>query len=225
MNPHHHYTTNKISRHPFSLVNELLYNFIHSNLLSQNTTLTFSKYIYIPQSFIDKRSYLSIPIAQLNESFLFRLISDLQEGEEIAFHSIINDFGCKLHIPLIDFGNVDRGIIDPAPIRELSHNWNMGFYIYNSGRSFHAYGNKLIDNQEWIKFMGSLLLLNKPSGFKLIDERWIGHRIMAGYSALRWSNNSSFYKKIPTYVGFFNQYGICWDNLHRGKNIGFNDLL
>jgi hypothetical protein len=56
--------------------------------------------------------------------------------------------------------------------------------------------------------MGSLLLLNKPSGFKLIDERWVGHRIMAGYSALRWSCNTKQYKKMPTQIGYLNPHGL-----------------
>ncbi|WP_101506791.1 hypothetical protein [Erwinia sp. B116] len=208
----------KFNRHPFSWVRHLLNNSLSSGVLSDNASLIFSKYIYVPQSFIDKRTYQTIPFVQLNEYFLFNAFSELKEGEEVAIHSSVQDFGRDLHIPLIDFGKVERGIIDPMPLRELSYNWGMGFYIYNSGRSFHAYGSRLINGSEWIKFMGSLLLLNKPSGFKLIDERWVGHRIMAGYSALRWSNNSSFYKKTPTYVGYFDSGGIYWDNLNVNNN-------
>ncbi|MFJ5442445.1 hypothetical protein [Pectobacterium sp. CHL-2024] len=199
------YNTN---RHPLSWVKGLINFYIGSGYVSQNTFLTLSVYSHIPQSFSDNRRLVSLPFSQLNEGHIFNIISSLQEGEELAFHSKIHDFGLEYHIPLIDFGNVDRGIIDQEPLRELSHKWGMNFNIYNSGRSFHAYGNKLINSNEWIQFMGSLLLLNIPSGFKLIDERWVGHRIMAGYSALRWSNNSSRYKKTPTYIGYFNQEGF-----------------
>ncbi|MCL6329053.1 hypothetical protein EXT51_05970 [Pectobacterium carotovorum subsp. carotovorum] len=209
--------SNRMYRHPFVCVRDILSNLIQNGALSTNVLLTFSKYIYVPQSFIDNRVFFSIPFNQLNEYLLFNWFSELNEGEEIAFHSNIKDFGMEYHLPLIDFGKVDRRITDPLPLKELSFNWGVSFYVYNSGRSFHAYGNRLISNDEWIKFMGSLLLLNKPSGFKLIDERWVGHRIMAGYSALRWTNNSSHYKRIPTYAGFFDCNGMFSGDFYTHK--------
>ncbi|ACT06008.1 hypothetical protein Dd1591_1136 [Dickeya chrysanthemi Ech1591] len=197
-----------IIRHPILWVTNLIENQIKNSIVSSSISLTFSKYRYLPQSFTDERYIFSLPIWQLNEQTLLDMIANLQHGEELALHSQLFDFGSEHHIPLIDFGNVDRGIIDSTPLRDLASHWNLSFYIFNSGRSFHAYGNRLIKNHEWIKFMGSLLLLNKPSGFKLIDERWVGHRIMAGYSALRWSCNTTHYKKKPTYVGYLNPYGL-----------------
>lgn len=200
-----------VNRHPLARVRELIDFNIRSGFISQHVSLNFSKYRYVPQSFSDYRVSFGLPFYQLNESVLFNIFSDLNEGEELAFHSEVRDFGNIYHIPLIDFGKIERGVIDSTPLRELSDHWNMAFYIYNSGRSYHAYGNRLISPHEWVQFMGSLLLLNRPSGFKLIDERWVGHRIMAGYSALRWSNNSSNYKKSPTFIGFLNIDGFHWE--------------
>ncbi|ELA8730200.1 hypothetical protein [Morganella morganii] len=208
----------RINRHPFIWVRELLYYNINYQHISNDPILTLSKYRYSPQSFSDYRNVFSLPLTQLDEFTLFNIIMELNEGEELAFHSKIECLGFEYHIPLIDFGNVDRGIIDSLQLRELCHHWNIQFRIFDSGRSYHAYGNKLINNNDWVQFMGSLLLLNKPSGFKLIDERWIGHRIMAGYSALRWSNNSSFYKKTPIYIGYMNSDGIFLDK-DGGRNI------
>ncbi|HBM2918152.1 hypothetical protein HVX57_00430 [Klebsiella michiganensis] len=197
-----------INRHPVVWVRDILNFYINSGFASQNISLSFSKYIYKPQSFSDKREIFTLPFHQFSEISLFNIISELRENEELAFHSYIQDFGNTYHLPLIDFGNVDRGIIDSEPLRELAQHWGLSFSIYNSGRSFHAYANKLLSLNDWIKFMGSLLLLNKPSGFKLIDERWVGHRIMANYAALRWSHNTAHYKKTPMYVGFLNSEGL-----------------
>lgn len=48
-------------------------------------------------------------------------------NEELAFHSLVNSFGSSYHFPLIDFGKVDRGVIDANPLRELSEHWQMSF--------------------------------------------------------------------------------------------------
>ncbi|MFW5409255.1 hypothetical protein B7L51_011630 [Pectobacterium brasiliense] len=198
-------------RHPAFWVNHILSNLINSGVVSNNVLLTFSRYRYLPQSFIDERYTFNMPFWCMSDNELLNIIKSLGEGEELAFHSQIFDFGRGYHLPLIDFGNVDRGIIDSSTLRELSSYWKLSFRIYNSGRSYHAYGDRLISNDEWISFMGSLLLLNKSSGFKLIDERWVGHRLMARYSALRWSFNTSQYKRIPEYVGYLNSDGLFSD--------------
>lgn len=208
-----HHFHNALNRHPLYWVRQLVDFYVKNNMASQGLTLSFSKYKYTPQSFSDERVNFTLPFNQLNEVVLFNIISGLHENEELAFHSFMQDFGSVYHLPLIDFGNVDRGRIESSPFRELCEHWNLSFRVYNSGRSYHAYGNKLISSDEWVRFMGSLLLLNKPSGFKLIDERWVGHRVMAGYSALRWSNNSSHYKKVPTFIGVLNSYGFEMDSV------------
>ena len=195
-------------RHPVSWVRRVLSEHVNEGYISNSSSFTFSKYTYLPQSFIDERNVFTVNSWYLNDENLMNIINSLGQGEELAFHSQIFDFGKQYHLPLIDFGNVDRGIMDSSVLRDLASHWNLSFNIYNSGRSYHAYGNRLVSNDEWLKFMGSLLLLNKPSGFKLIDERWVGHRIMAGYSALRWSLNTSQYKKIPELVGYLNPYGL-----------------
>ncbi len=195
-------------RHPLSWIKNVLSYCISNGLVSNSISITLSKYRYHPQSFADERKVFSLPIWQLTENNILDIFSSLEYGEELAFHSQFFDFGSTYHLPLIDFGNVDRGVIDHSTLRDLAAHWNLSFNIYNSGRSYHAYGNRLVNSNEWIKFMGSLLLLNKPSGFKLIDERWVGHRIMAGYAALRWSYNTTHYKKLPTYVGYLNPYGL-----------------
>lgn len=202
-------------RHPVFWVRHVLSNYIENGIITNNSVLNLSRYRYSPQSFIDERNIFSVQLWYLTNSFVIDAINNLKSGEELAFHSQIFDFGKQYHFPLIDFGNVDRNIIDSSALREFSSYWKINFNIYNSGRSYHAYGDRLVGNDEWIKIMGSLLLLNKPSGFKLIDERWIGHRIMAGYSALRWSSNTTYYKRVPEYVGYLNPDGLFLDT-HSG---------
>jgi hypothetical protein len=68
--------------------------------------------------------------------------------------------------------------------------------LFASGRSYHLYLGALFLREEWVKFMGRLLLLNPRRGPLLTDPRWIGHRLMGGYGALRWSANTSPYSKV-----------------------------
>lgn len=144
---------------------------------------------------------------QLTKSSLFDILMDLGEGEELAINSPLIDFGREFHLPLIDFGGKENSLLEHS-FKDFANYWKMEFQIYSSGRSYHAYGNRLISGQEWIKFMASLLLLNLPGGAKIIDDRWVGHRILAGYSSLRWSKNSNHYKRFPTHIGSLNSKGF-----------------
>ena len=187
----------KLSRHPICWVKEVLNGYLNCSI-----HLNLSRYSYEPQSFRDERQELSISASELTESYLLAELINLESDCELAFHSKLYLNSTVMHLPMIDFGSKGAEPSASGVLKELCNYWGMGFNIFSSGRSYHAYGNKLLDHQQWLQFMGSLLLLNKPSGYKLIDERWVGHRIMGGYSALRWSKNTSHYKKFPTHCGF-----------------------
>ncbi|NEX60635.1 hypothetical protein G3574_06065 [Noviherbaspirillum sp. 17J57-3] len=72
--------------------------------------------------------------------------------------------------------------------------------LFSSGRSLHGYGINPLTPEEWIRFMGLLLLANHPSKPTVVDTRWVGHRLLAGYAALRWSRNTSHYLQLPQAV-------------------------
>lgn len=187
----------RLNRHPIAWVSQLL--------MSTNNTngqVQMSKYQYVPQTLNDYRFEFLLPFYMLNENNLIEMLLSLEPENELALHSKVLINGMVYHIPMIDFGSKGASPSASETLKELCRYWNLSFNIYESGRSFHAYGNRLLTHEQWLQFMGSLLLLNKPSGYKLIDERWVGHRIMGGYSALRWSKNTSHYKKFPTYCGY-----------------------
>lgn len=194
----------KMGRHPFQWVALLLRNYINTNPVWASSNIELSRYHYIPQSFQDYRETIHLAISELNENIFLQMIMELPQDFELAINSRVITMGQVYHIPMIDFGYKGSSPLESQLLKEFSSYWRMNFNIYDSGRSYHAYGDRLLTTQEWYQFMGSLLLLNKPSGFKLIDERWVGHRIVGGYSALRWSKNTSHYKKFPTYCGYLN---------------------
>lgn len=155
----------KINRHPIYFIDELLSKYINFGILSSSANLTFSKYKYKPQSYEDERKSFNYSISDLTKSSLIDMLIDLEDGEELALHSEIIDFGSEFHLPLIDFGGKDNKLFEATFIRFCSY-WNIEFQVYSSGRSYHGYGDRLLSKDEWIKFMGSLLLLNIPGSNK-----------------------------------------------------------
>jgi hypothetical protein len=74
------------------------------------------------------------------------------------------------------------------------------FIFFETGRSFHGYFPGLIPEQAWLGYLGRLLLVNSLEGPQVIDSRWVGHALIRGFTALRWSHNTNRYLAIPHLV-------------------------
>lgn len=185
------------SRHPISLLKSLREN--HGDSL----VLEFSRYAYAPQTVFDEREIFEAPILEVDSEWLSHEISSLKPGWELALNSRVMDSrGRILHIPMIDFigrsclenYSLFEGVVGPGIAKRMT--------FFDSGRSFHSYAPILIRPGEWVNFMGRLLLLNLPGIPAVTDARWVGHRLMGGFSALRWSNNSGAYLHPPRAIPF-----------------------
>lgn len=160
----------------------------------------FSKYTDIPGK-NGRRIIIELPKENLSSKTLERIIKELNPDEELSILSLIKINEIIHHIPMIDFLAKKRSASSVDALRKTSNYWDIVFNVFNSGRSIHAYGTKILTQNQWVNFMGYLLLLNEKSREKVIDVRWVGHRLMAGYSSLRITNNTGKYKSIPTYIG------------------------
>ena len=67
--------------------------------------------------------------------------------------------------------------------------------ILSSGRFFHYYGNKLLTEDEWLKFMADFLM---PC--VLVSPRYIGHRLFDKYCTLRLTADKTYKTKIPEVI-------------------------
>ncbi|MGO4414412.1 hypothetical protein AB4Z27_15765 [Cupriavidus sp. KB_39] len=160
---------------------------------------TFGVYEYEPQSLEDKRRTFNVAIAEVTRPWVQSTLDGLPAGMELALHSSIVLDGETFHIPMVDFATQSRAQL--AKLNEyLGHKISDCVLWFDSGRSFHGYGVTLITAVEWRELMGRLLLANRPNLFPLIDPRWVGHRLIAGYSALRWSCNTKQYIQMPQLV-------------------------
>lgn len=160
--------------------------------------LCFSYYTYAPQSLIDERTVFSISrLDFLDENFIQRIISSTPKGQELALHSTVAmRSGECLHLPMIDMSTGSPAQLEKVrPI--LGNEVFLSFDWYKSGRSYHGYGRYLMRQREWSMHMGKLLLVNKVGLPPTVDPRWVGHRLIAGYAALRWTKNTSHYVDFP----------------------------
>lgn len=179
--------------------------FFLKDFFDSESIYSLSKYVYLPDSLADDRIIFQVSGHDFNFDYINQMIYSLNFDQELAFHSIVKTkYGKTLHIPMIDFAtdNLDIGIYYRLK-NFIDYKILSNMVFFSSGNSFHAYSSKLLTHKEWLTFMGSLLLINPPNSVvKIIDDRWIGHRIMSGYSSLRWSNNSGTYKAIPRRTNF-----------------------
>jgi len=181
------------SKHPYWFVRSFVERYF-----SEIHSFHFSYYDYIPQSLLDNRIMFSVTSKNfMDVEVISSFLQAVPENKELAFHSLVtmND-GVNLHIPMIDmFTNSVAQLTKLKPF--LGEEFFKYFKWYRSGRSFHGYANTLIDSQEWAAFMGTLLLVNQQGFVPTVDPRWIGHRLIAGYSALRWTKNTQQYLEAP----------------------------
>ncbi len=168
----------------------------------KNAILNFSVYSYTPQSIVDDRRPVTVLGNDLNVAWFKDLLKSLKSNEEIAFHSLVVVDGIQKHLPMIDFtcSRLDLAHAKNCLTQIFSNQTINGFVFFDSGRSMHAYGSSLISQEQWIKFLGLLLLVNTPTEKPIIDTRWIGHRLLGGYSSLRLTCNSGNYLKMPEYI-------------------------
>jgi len=148
-----------------------------------------SVYRYHAQSLLDDCITYKVAVAQLRATY-DRLADKLDEQEDIAFDSLVKlrgKAGIERHFALLDFQTTDAERVEQACKLLVAERRRPRAALVHSGRSYHLYMGELLSYAEWVTFMGRILLLNGRDEPPTVDARWVGHRLMAGYSALRWS--------------------------------------
>jgi hypothetical protein len=150
-----------------------------------------------PHTLIDDRDNYFVPLEKLREKYE-ALLCKLAKDEEIAFNSLVKTGGAYSHLLLVDFRSPDRSLVQQTAEDFIDEYAVKRAALFESCRSFHLYLNKLVTQELWVKFMGRLLLVNDRVGPVLTDARWVGHRLIGGYGALRWSANTPRYAEFGT---------------------------
>jgi hypothetical protein len=185
--------------HPCLVLEEL------SARYGTNLTFTYSRYKVAPsglQAMAPRSPVLKVTGHDISLEWLVDQFSELRLDQEMAWHSWVEDKHTVFHIPMIDFiGRPDHSLI-LSMTRTLTTELELkgDLFLFDTGRSLHGYYPDLIPEHAWPKYLGLLLLLNQHSHPPLIDTRWIGHALTRGFTALRWSNNTSRYRSMPRMV-------------------------
>lgn len=164
--------------------------------------LEFSKYVYRPRSTVDDREYFRASASEAASRYR-ELEAGLSAGQDLALHSTFTFSQGPRHIPMMDLmGKFEEAWVEP--IGRMMALFGVGeFAVYSTGRSAHVYGLGLISHEQVAPFFARSLLLNLPDQAPIVDSRWIGHRLLAGYGSLRWSCNGGQYLHKPELIGRF----------------------
>lgn len=183
------------SSHPYWFVRNVIERELYA------TSIQLSHYRYTPQTLLDERTDYSVARDFfLDPGLMLGFMESCPSDQDVAINSIVRmQNGETLHLPMIDMFTPSKAHLQKL-IEFIGRNLFFSFAWFASGRSFHGYGGNLITHSEWIKFMGTLLLSNQKDLKPTVDPRWIGHRLIAGYSSLRWTKNTSHYLGIPVRV-------------------------
>lgn len=132
------------------------------------------------------------------EEFINLALDDLEKLPDDEVWSLISlveiSNGNKMHIPMMNFHPVDISLEDlKFAIKNICKNFNGA--LLSSGRFFHYYGNSLLNENEWTKFMTDFLM---PC--VLVSPRYIGHRLFDGYSTLRLTSDKFVKTKVPEVI-------------------------
>jgi len=114
-------------------------------------------------------------------------LSDVRPGNFLALQSGVEvDSSETAHIPMLDFRwepSEANLVLTVETVLALG----MGGWIFDSGRSFHFYGDRLLPSARALSaFLGRALLL-----MPVVDQRWVAHQLIEGGCALRISSGNS----------------------------------
>jgi hypothetical protein len=185
-------SNNSFAAHPIHFLSTI-------KQVEKDFTLSFSRYFYRPNSALDERVVIHVKLSEVTEPWLERQLRGLPPGWELAFNSVIVDSRSRTHhVGMIDFkGRPDIAVVRERAAKLLSPEISRSIIFYDSGRSYHGYIPFLLTPGKWRKFLARLLLINFVDEPEIIDSRWVGHRLLGGYCALRWSYNSDFHQHAP----------------------------
>lgn len=188
-----------IEMHPICLVQRL------AATRGGDLVFTYSRYEIAPpgqQAAAPRSLALRVSARDVSPDWLVERLAELGPSEEIAWHSWVEHEGVGFHIPMIDFNERPPN----SELRRLGGQMVAAmdlandFAFFASGRAIHAYSPELIPENGWDRYLGELLLLNERDRRPIVDVRWVGHAIVRGFAALRWSCNTDRYLGMPRLV-------------------------
>lgn len=143
----------------------------------------------------EKEEKIWLQRKEITSEHLSQIIKRLGQKRVLAVTSNLklSNTKKKFHIPMMDFScEVSSGAL--KRIQEFLRKIKQRGVVLYSGRSYHYYGSELLSERDWLVFLGNCLLF---SGYA--DSRYVGHRLIDGYTSLRISKGK-IRPKVPKVV-------------------------
>lgn len=163
-------------------------------------------YFYIPEkpSGEDEKLIALDRETFLNGKVLQKLMMELSEGWNISFDSKVKDKdGNMQQLPMMDL-SLQKSEENLARTKDRLERLIVprfgGGYILETQKSYHFFGKKLLDHEEWLRFLGFSLLTSivtvasegQENIHELVsDYRYVGHSLIRGSTGLRITANGS----------------------------------
>ena len=136
--------------------------------------------------------HVVVPREQLSHSILSEFRQSPMPHVHYALASLVfaNENSVR-HIPMMDFA-CDVTPEHTSVVRQVAERIFGGeFALFESGKSYHAYGMKLQSAEERIKFLGQSLLFAP-----ITDKNYIAHQLLQPMSSLRISNSQNLISRV-----------------------------
>lgn len=145
----------------------------------------YDKHVY--EYWMDRAKFLELGNADLKRM--------CEDSEVLSVASLVETRGQQTaHLPLMNFhprtGVTVEHIADY--LKYISHN-RQGV-ILKTDRYYHYIGFYLLTNDEWIRFLGKMLV-----PFVFVNPGYIGYSLLRGYCCIRLTNANEI-KRITPYV-------------------------
>lgn len=156
-----------------------------------------------------------IKCEDLSYEFLTRLSESAHnKGKLLAVTSLVRTkAGVMKHLPMLDF-HTGYSAHATRLVMEVLRLLNSTGVLLRSGKSYHFYGDRLLDGEENRRFLGQALLFEP-----IIDRAWIAHQLIEGRCALRISPRKE-YGGVPTVVELLSDYECLRDGTPEGTRGG-----
>lgn len=132
------------------------------------------------------KHYFRLPRRDILNGAIEKRIVKLFPGEALQVLSkvYVED---AVHIPMLDLEIPARKDNLQFAIESIKALGQKRGALVVSGASYHYYGLELLYLGEWQMFMYKSLLLDD-----VVDRRWVGHRLLDGFSNLRLSEKGNY---------------------------------
>ncbi len=123
----------------------------------------------------------------------------IEEFQVWSFNSKVRCHdGIPRHVPMMNF-HPEEGIAQEQICVAIEHICpEKSGVLLESGRYYHYYGNFLLSEAEWLRFLDAFLM---PC--VLVSPRYVGHALVDGYCSLRLTADATYKPTVPRVIEVF----------------------